>query len=760
MADDLLDAPPPGGMPTLPGGGAAYSEAFLQAIFGADYLHAYVASFPGDPSAGGSREWAGGLYERQRGRLAGDHNQYVVVSTFQEEAGGVVRRRADKLLRCYAIMVDDVGPNQKIPIADLPDHGASATAVVETSEGNFQLWYALGEELSAAEVETLQRSIALKYAVAARDPGMMGVTRYGRLPAGINGKPTANRWPVRLTALRPNRRFTYADIIHLFELGQPEVEEAPSHHLVLSDDKLGQLEDIRQSFVDAALAADLGPRQRSLDPDKYDLTCPWIEDHTGRAATGTIMKLPSLASPTYYFKCHHGHCEGRRIGDLINWLAEKVPSVPVLSPKTLEFDPVDEVEIERVTAPRPPRPAVLSRVEGVFRSIRQLGYRKRTEGIPPLVAELGIPQDAVSVLAGPPGAGKSYFTLQLATSIATGIPFMGNFDVVPGRVLMVVGEDRITPDGPVHLRMQTLFDSLMMTEEQAAALDENLFFATINLPRSIAEQIAAARPNLELDSEARVTEATVNEVQEEYRLNLQTAVRGEVQHPAGAWRLLTREVIRTRPKILILDPKVAIDLSNENDNAHQATLMSRLDQFAEKFGIAILIVHHTTKAVLSAEELSQEQVRGASAIIAGARHAMMLVPMSAKVAKELQYDEVNRRRRLLLEVVKASYAATTRHIVRYVYGEPMNLDSRRLGIDVPDEDQPLNRRVYQAVINNGGRLPNTHTLRDALRCKRNVLIETIDEMTRMGVLIGTVRNRVLADDHAERFAAMVDDLLA
>jgi hypothetical protein len=761
MSTDILDFPGAGGQVPIPGGGPAHRLAFLQAIFGSEFNQAFVTSFPGDPHKGGNREWAGGLFIDLYPMMKETHNQYVVVSLFRKEEGQVVRRTADTFVRCLALMIDDVGPGQKVPIDELPDHGESATAVVETSKDNFQLWYALSEEVEPHRIDWLHEQIAMRYAAGGRDPGMKSITRYGRLPAGINGKPSANNWHVVMTAFRPNRKFTFNELVVLFGLddkGVEDIEPPVEHRLSIGDDKLEQVEDIRMSFVAATRAAGLDPTPRASDPDKFDLTCPWVEDHTRRVRSGTIMKLPSAESPTYYFKCHHGHCESRRMGELIAFLAERVPDVPVLSPNTLEFDPVDEAQVERDI--KPSEPVVTKLRTSIFQSARSLGLSTRGTPPVPVVSVLGVPAGSVSILAGPPGIGKSYLTLQLAISIAAGVPLFGTFDVLPGRVLMVLGEDRVGRDSPMHDRVYGLLQSMMLDDEQVRKVLDNLFFASVSLPREIAREIAERRPNLDIDSDGRVTDAMVQQVREEYRIVLQTLKKGEVVHPAGPWMLLRREVREHRPRILFLDPKAALDLSNENDNAHQASFMYRLDEFAEQHDVTIILIHHTTKAAISAEELSQELVRGASAITGGARHVMALVPMSAKVAKALQYDEVSQSRRLLLEVVKANYVRRTRHVLRYEYGEAMSLDMRRYEMDLPPETATPAQRIYHATLKNRGALPTSRELQDLLKVRRQAITQATNELLAAKVLVGPVNARVLADDHAERFAAINDDILA
>jgi len=53
-----------------------------------------------------------------------------------------------------------------------------------------------------------------------------------------------------------------------------------------------------------------------------------------------------------------------------------------------------------------------------------------------------VPSDGLVLVAGRPKAGKSYFCLQLAISMATGDPFLGQFEVKRGNSLILALEDR------------------------------------------------------------------------------------------------------------------------------------------------------------------------------------------------------------------------------------------------------------------------------------------------------------------------------
>ncbi len=43
--------------------------------------------------------------------------------------------------------------------------------------------------------------------------------------------------------------------------------------------------------------------------DRFDISCPWLDEHTGAIDNGTAIFTNQDGSMG--FKCHHGACEGR-----------------------------------------------------------------------------------------------------------------------------------------------------------------------------------------------------------------------------------------------------------------------------------------------------------------------------------------------------------------------------------------------------------------------------------------------------------------
>jgi len=55
-----------------------------------------------------------------------------------------------------------------------------------------------------------------------------------------------------------------------------------------------------------------------LNPGKYDITCPWVHEHTGEVDSGTVFMLPNYSGFSQHaFKCQHEHCADKKLSDLL-----------------------------------------------------------------------------------------------------------------------------------------------------------------------------------------------------------------------------------------------------------------------------------------------------------------------------------------------------------------------------------------------------------------------------------------------------------
>lgn len=308
---------------------AITNAEFLEAMFAdlPDGAAAMVCGFTGDPhtadrGAWFARPWTFGDPLARCGALS---NNYAAVSSFlPDPVLGEYRRRKANFARLHAVMLDDLGdgPGAKLPLrhADrLPP-----SALIETSPANFQAWLFLEPDADTDTRDAAERLIGRMIRdglTANTDPGMAGVNRYGRLPVGINGKAKylqeGRPFRVRLAHWNPERRYRVATVAHAFGLDLTPEPQQPRPSVTLGDAH-------RRIDGFAALLELLAARGHYLAPlgeGRHAIRCPWIDQHTDRAESGTALLEPSPANNWRGgFRCWHGHCERRGIGDVYRFL--------------------------------------------------------------------------------------------------------------------------------------------------------------------------------------------------------------------------------------------------------------------------------------------------------------------------------------------------------------------------------------------------------------------------------------------------------
>ena len=265
------------------------------------------ASAPGDASR---LDWAGWPVRSARDIPAGDRNTYVVVSAFNVAPDGRYRRRKAQFAAMHCVMVDDIGVKVAESAIVLP-----ATVRVETSPGNCQDWLRLDPPVTDRELaeRLVDRMIGAGLTADGSDPGMKGVTRYGRLPQGINNKPRpSGPWRHLVQEVRADISYTVEEIAEAYELDLTPPPRRP--HGVIGDPSgaetlLGKLQAV-------------GLYQGPLSDGWHAITCPWVHQHTNAIDTGTAYREPAEANGWHgAFRCHHGHCDDRRVRHLREFFA-------------------------------------------------------------------------------------------------------------------------------------------------------------------------------------------------------------------------------------------------------------------------------------------------------------------------------------------------------------------------------------------------------------------------------------------------------
>lgn len=298
------------------------NETFLTALAAglSEEERVILCGFEGDPDGVGPTAWKPRPWKAGKacpfGRAA---NAYTTISSFHRARDGTWRRRGECWSGGLALMVDDLGT--KLPLDTIAP--APPTALIETSPANFQAWYFMEAPIRDMGVfDALIRAFIAQRLLGA-DPGMSGVTRVGRLPIGTNGKRKyGGAFPVRAVEWHPDRRFSVNALLSAFGLELRGVRNPFGERLVP-----------RTSEESAALwvhhyrwLRGRGMLKRE-EPDVsgwYEMTCPWVGNHSGRSDTGAAIREPASDNGWHgAFRCHHGHCADRGWAELTDWINEQ-----------------------------------------------------------------------------------------------------------------------------------------------------------------------------------------------------------------------------------------------------------------------------------------------------------------------------------------------------------------------------------------------------------------------------------------------------
>lgn len=307
------------------------NKEFLEAAF-ADMLpgsHTVICGFAGDPNTKdrkqSRRNWCGRPWRLGDPvpRSFDSLNTYYTVSTFEPDPQtGELRRRKSEFVQMHVVMVDDIA--SKVSCSSIV---LKASALIETSPANFQGCYFLKDDAESRDrrmcERLVERMIAAGLAVNSKDPGMTGVTRYARLPVGINakakyvgllGKPFA----VHMVSFEPTLRYSISEIARAYKLDMTAPQQmAPVIQLTpylaqRAQERFGAILEVFK----------LLNMYRGQHGSWHEVTCPWLDSHTERADTGAALSEPSDSNNwAGGYVCHHGHCRGvRGMKDIRAWI--------------------------------------------------------------------------------------------------------------------------------------------------------------------------------------------------------------------------------------------------------------------------------------------------------------------------------------------------------------------------------------------------------------------------------------------------------
>jgi hypothetical protein len=289
------------------------NDLFLKFIFGKDAKNAHVTDFIEDPlNIPNARRFFCWMGDKNKNyKFKNNTNQFFTISTFEDEEGRA-RRKRNLFLKTHVIVLDDV--NDKIHI-DTAKRLPKPTYILETSPGNEQWGYVLKtpcEDRSRVE-NLLDGLVANGLTQTGKDPGMKGVTRYVRLPESWNTKKNKNNgepFKCNLKSFSMFRKFTLEQLAGPFGVN-------------LDEQRYDDSAESASEIPDHPILSTVINIKAKLSPGRFDITCPWVMDHTDQSDTGTAVFTNGDAS--IGFKCHHGHCEERTQLDLLEYIELEDP---------------------------------------------------------------------------------------------------------------------------------------------------------------------------------------------------------------------------------------------------------------------------------------------------------------------------------------------------------------------------------------------------------------------------------------------------
>jgi len=197
------------------------------------------------------------------------------------------------------MMLDDIGTKSKEP-------PLKPTAIVETSPGNYQWWYAYSEQ------PTVEEHCAALTAIAAAgytDPGATNAVRNCRLPGSVNVKPGRGAFVCREVEFNKGVEYTLDQICAALEVTPAEVGNAQRITF--------RVKDTGNDNVFAWLNENSLVTSNVNQEGWCGVVCPNHEGHTDGQIEARYCPMDRS------FCCYHAHCEHLDSRFFCDWVAEQ-----------------------------------------------------------------------------------------------------------------------------------------------------------------------------------------------------------------------------------------------------------------------------------------------------------------------------------------------------------------------------------------------------------------------------------------------------
>lgn len=276
-----------------------------------------VGGFKGHPGKGGSGKWFARPYLPNVTLFNPGENNYFTWASFAPDPNGKYFRRKTDFAALHVLVLDDIGTK----VAALDQLPLPPSWVLETSPSNYQVGYIFSKPVVDAEIaERVMRAII---ATGFCDPGASGpLTRYARLPVGVNGKHDPP-FDCRLKEWHPGRQYTVEELINGFGL-EDHIKLNKSKRVIQYDkSRYGEeseiyLEALSENIVITKLKHGGYYIKRSHVYKRHEIKCPFDNNHTDNQGGNAFYIEPDIVRKSGYFYCSNSSCKNKNIYDLCN----------------------------------------------------------------------------------------------------------------------------------------------------------------------------------------------------------------------------------------------------------------------------------------------------------------------------------------------------------------------------------------------------------------------------------------------------------
>lgn len=238
-----------------------------------------------------------------------------------------------------------------------------------------------------------------------------------------------------------------------------------------------------------------------------------------------------------------------------------------------------------------------------------------------------LPVGKVGAIIAPGGTGKSQFVLQIAISIASGVPLAGGGWEVgeSGGVLALFAEDDSEEVRRRYYYTVKSMESNPSARDLAQTLQERLFVRSMVAQDNLMTMVHPANSTVFRTDYA---ERLINTVQDVPNL-----------------------------KLIIIDPASRFRGGNENSAEDMTRFVEALEYVSRQTGATVLVIHHANKSSMQGADQTQSAARGSSAFSDGLRWQINLSPMTPPEAKAHDIPDDQRHNYLSATITKNNYAA-------------------------------------------------------------------------------------------------------